>query len=157
MRLETADNASPIPPRSDRRVRWRFGARNCVGLLDLRFQDVDSVPGCPLFLWRRVQRYEPILTCAVFASVMSFEEVVVDNLDKALELARSQGTEVFIGGGGTIYAQTIDKASCMYLSIIPGEFTGDTCFPEIHKSDWEIVRREDRGTFEFIEYRRRSC
>ena len=124
---------------------------------------LDSIRDQTIVMGRRsFEIFGPDLTSAhnivVTRSGVEFPgAVVVDNLDEALELARSKGTEVFIGGGGTIYAQTIDKASCMYLSIIPGEFTGDTCFPEIHQSDWEIVRREDRGTFEFIEYRRRSC
>ena len=81
--------------------------------------------------------------------------VVCGSIQEAVETARSYGKTVFSAGGGSIYAQTVPLADTMYLSYIKGNFEGDTYFPAFDKTEWDIVRREDRPAFEFIVYQRR--
>lgn len=38
--------------------------------------------------------------------------------------------EIFIIGGGSIYAQTIDMADRLYLTLVEGDFDADTYFPD---------------------------
>jgi dihydrofolate reductase len=78
----------------------------------------------------------------------------VSSLDEAIERAREHNTKVFVAGGASIYALAIDLADSMQLSYIKGDFAGDAYFPAFNEVDWNIVRREDRGAYEFVEYTR---
>lgn len=62
-------------------------------------------------------------------------------LDEALELAG--GDEVFVGGGGQVYRQTLERADRMYLTTVKQHVEGDTFFPPFDPADWTTVSRED--------------
>lgn len=60
--------------------------------------------------------------------------VVCDSLAKALDYARGvEKEEIFIIGGGSVYQQTIDLADRLYLTIVSGQYTADTYFPDYSK------------------------
>ena len=80
---------------------------------------------------------------------------VVDNVERAIEVAEGFGNTVFGGGGAKLYAQTLPLAEKMYLSYIEGEFSGDAYFPEFDESKWRVARRERHAAFEFVVYERR--
>ena len=68
-------------------------------------------------------------------SIYQTEDVtVVYSLDEALEKAlqgpQGKHSEVFIIGGGQIYAQAIEKADKLYLTLVEGDFSCDTFFPD---------------------------
>ena len=50
--------------------------------------------------------------------------------------------EMMVVGGAKLYAQTIPLASRMYLTLIHGNFDGDTVFPDFDAVDWKEVSRE---------------
>lgn len=58
--------------------------------------------------------------------------IVVNSLKKALKEAKvSPGSkEIFIGGGGQVYNQTLPLADRLYLTIVKGRFEADTFFPD---------------------------
>jgi len=59
--------------------------------------------------------------------------LVVNSLEKALKQAnKSPGgdKEIFIGGGGEIYKQSLPIADRLYLTIVKGNFEADTFFPD---------------------------
>ncbi len=58
-------------------------------------------------------------------------------------LNQAQGDEVFVGGGEEIFRQTLDSADRIYLTCIQKDFPGDAFFPELDKSVWRLVERED--------------
>lgn len=67
---------------------------------------------------------------------------VVSSLAEALDAA-GDDPEIFIIGGALVYAQALPLAARMYLTLIDGEFAGDTWFPEYDEREWcEIVRTE---------------
>ncbi len=69
---------------------------------------------------------------------------VAHSVEAALNLSQgAQGDEVFIGGGEEIFRQTLDRADRVYLTCIDREFPGDAFFPELDKSTWRLVERED--------------
>lgn len=71
---------------------------------------------------------------------------VVHSIDQALELAHRAGeSEAFILGGGHIYEQTKDLWDRLYLTEVHGAPEGDTMFPQIDKSQYE-VRFEEHHT-----------
>lgn len=83
---------------------------------------------------------------------------VVQSLDDALAYARALtntgSPEMFIIGGGEIYAQALPKADRLYLTLVddPGE-GADVFFPEYEK-DFTRVVSEESGVENGLPYRR---
>lgn len=76
--------------------------------------------------------------------------IVVSSLEQALEKAAAYPEDIYIAGGAEVYKQAMPLADKIYLSIIKGEFEGDTFFPEIDPGSWKIEKREEREKFEFL-------
>lgn len=59
---------------------------------------------------------------------------VVQSIDEALEMARSMSPpwpdEVFVVGGGEIYAQSLARVDVIYLTRIERDYAGSARFPE---------------------------
>jgi len=82
--------------------------------------------------------------------------IVSHSVEDAIQVASDLGERIFIAGGSTIYAQTIGLVSDMYLSHIYKSYEGDSLFPVIDQSQWNVVRREPHKEFEFVVYARRE-
>lgn len=67
---------------------------------------------------------------------------VVHSIETALT-GCSDHDELMLIGGATLYEQTLDQVSCMYITRINHSFSGDTWFPEFDLTQWEIVEKED--------------
>ncbi|WP_221564807.1 dihydrofolate reductase [Alkalihalobacillus sp. TS-13] len=65
--------------------------------------------------------------------------VVTHSLDEAL---RQDGEELIIIGGAEIFKQVLEKTSRIYLTYIDEEFEGDTYFPDLDESKWEMKSKE---------------
>ncbi len=73
------------------------------------------------------------------------------SLEEAVAMAKGDD-EAFIIGGAQIYAQALDVADRMYITLVERDYAGDTSFPEIDLSKWELIgeQRYERGeTFEY--------
>ena len=55
--------------------------------------------------------------------------------------------EIFIIGGAQIYAQALECADRLYLTLVEKDYEGDTSFPEIDYRYWQLVaeQRHERG------------
>lgn len=71
---------------------------------------------------------------------------VVGSPEQALAMFDPR-TEVFIIGGGQIYAQCMPLADRLYLTSVEADFEGDTFFPEIDERQWRMTscERFERG------------
>ncbi|WP_117595228.1 dihydrofolate reductase [Haloprofundus halophilus] len=83
-----------------------------------------------------------------------------DSVDAAMDAARElvgegDGT-VFVVGGATVYEQFLPRADRLVLTEIHESFEGDTEFPAFDRDSWVEVARDERGEFDFVEYRRRE-
>ena len=84
--------------------------------------------------------------------------VVTNSILQALQIAASSGEEeAFVIGGGEIYKQALPTADRIYLTRVHGTFEGDTHFPELPESDWEIVQADrhaadERHNYDFTIY-----
>lgn len=67
---------------------------------------------------------------------------VVHSLDDAFALAGKEDKEVFVIGGGSVYALAMSMADIIYLTKVQGIFEGDVFFPEIDESEWRLVSSE---------------
>lgn len=77
--------------------------------------------------------------------------LTAQSFEEALELAR-RDNEVFVAGGGQIYALALERTSRMYLTLVHAEVEGDTYFPKYDESRWKLVEREDHAADEANEY-----
>jgi dihydrofolate reductase len=77
---------------------------------------------------------------------------VVHSLDEAL----TREGELFVAGGGEIYAQAIARADRLYITHVKKPFDGDAKFPAIDLIHWRAVERElhedEPLPFEFVTY-----
>ncbi|GAA4124956.1 dihydrofolate reductase [Knoellia locipacati] len=77
----------------------------------------------------------------------------VHSLDDALGLAGPVG-EVFVAGGGEIYAQAMPFAHRLLITEVEQEPEGDVTFPEIDPAVWHESAREERDGFAWVTYER---
>ena len=83
---------------------------------------------------------------------------VVHSVDEAIHVAATlTDDEVFIVGGGTVYAQTLEQADRIYITLIDAEFPGDAFYPNIDFKDYRIVSEEkhsadERNPYDWIYY-----
>jgi dihydrofolate reductase len=90
--------------------------------------------------------------------------MIVDSIEKAIDYSREQDQEeVFIIGGGQIYAQSLELANKLYITEIKEKFAGDTYFPTYDKCAWEEVSRLEHDKderhlheFDFVIYDRKG-
>ncbi len=66
---------------------------------------------------------------------------VANSLEQALALTEKE-KEVFIIGGGKVYAQALNIAQKIYATRVHALFEADTFFPEISEKDWEITQQQ---------------
>lgn len=77
--------------------------------------------------------------------------IVVESMEKALEIA-SKDKNVFIIGGGEIYRIGIHYADKIELTRIFGIFDADVFFPEIDPNQWELQEEEFHSKDENHQY-----
>ncbi|NTW27024.1 MAG: dihydrofolate reductase [Candidatus Moranbacteria bacterium] len=80
----------------------------------------------------------------------TFDEVFV----KAREIEKE---EVFICGGGSVYAQTIGMADKLYLTVVKGDFDADVFFPEYGEFTKVVSERkssDENFKYSFLELER---
>ncbi len=81
--------------------------------------------------------------------------IVVNDLDKSLEIARANGEiETFIIGGAEIYNLGFALANKLYITEINTTLDGDTHFPGFDKKEWKEVSKihhdkDERHQFDF--------
>ncbi|WP_455448420.1 dihydrofolate reductase [Natrinema thermotolerans] len=89
--------------------------------------------------------------------------VVAHDLESALERAETAARErhddadrIFLAGGATVYEQFLPALDRLIVTEIHDDPEGDTSFPEWDRSEWDVVSRDDRDGFSFLEYARRE-
>lgn len=67
---------------------------------------------------------------------------VVPTLKEALALGATE-SEVFVIGGGEIFALALPRADRLHLTVVHAQVEGDTWFPEFDKTAW-VLESEER-------------
>jgi len=66
------------------------------------------------------------------------------DLAGSIEIARqTNAKQLFIIGGGEIYTQAIPLADTIYLTRVHTILKGDTFFPALDESQWELISNDD--------------
>jgi dihydrofolate reductase len=91
--------------------------------------------------------------------VMNHSQVeVAATLDEAIEAASSNEV-IFIGGGAAIYEQMLGRADRLELTLVEGNYDGDTYFPPYEHLIGDVfveTASESHDDFRFVTYERAS-
>jgi len=80
------------------------------------------------------------------------------SIDAALDAVADEEI-VFIGGGESIYEQFLPKADRLELTLIEGDYEGDTYFPPFEHlvgDVFDVTAVDERDGFRFVTYGRRE-
>ena len=77
--------------------------------------------------------------------------IIAPSLPAAIESCASH-EKIFICGGESIYRQALSLADKIELTLIHGQYEGDTFFPEIDSSRWTAVNTVSFDNYSFITY-----
>lgn len=67
---------------------------------------------------------------------------VFTDIDRALASCCNDA-EIFVIGGASFYQTMLDRADTLYITEIHQAFEGDTFFPEIKRTDWVELERQE--------------
>ena len=71
------------------------------------------------------------------------------SLEEAIAMAKEAcgDDEIFVMGGAQIYAEALNVVDRLYITRVERDYKGDTSFPEIDYSQWQLVSEEryERG------------
>ena len=78
---------------------------------------------------------------------------VVSSVDSAIAAA-GDADEIMVIGGSQIYDMALPQAGRLYLTRVHAEVEGDTFFPAVDESEWQLVSNElhaadERNEFDF--------
>ncbi|WP_407635478.1 dihydrofolate reductase [Magnetospirillum molischianum] len=109
--------------------------------------------------WERLGKQLPGRLNIVLTSAKVGMEVgspfLVNSLERALVWAEAAGTgEAFIIGGAAIYELAMPLVERIYLTEVHRNVVGDAYFPNIDRTAWREVSREDRETHSFVVFDR---
>ncbi|TVR55042.1 MAG: hypothetical protein EA425_01045 [Puniceicoccaceae bacterium] len=99
---------------------------------------LDTIRGHPVVMGRKtyqcLEEKLPVPWQGVITRSPGFtapDAEVFATPEQALEAARARASdEIFILGGGEIYARTLDLSDRLYLTLIDADYPGDTVFPD---------------------------
>ena len=115
---------------------------------------LQSFPKGPL-----KNRINVILTSNIPEPII--DELYVTSVKDCIDLLSKYNSEdIYIIGGGSIYAQFLPYCDTAYLTRVHKDFDADTFFPELSNDEWEITDisalKEYEGiTYRFYTYKRR--
>ena len=130
----------------DNRLLWKVPG-------DLpRFKALTT--GHPVIMGRKTfeslpPKFRPLpgRTNIIISSNPSFQPdgvIVVQSIDEAIKKATDApgSEEVFITGGGSVYAQAIEKADRLYITVVDASTDADTFFPEYSLLFTNVISKE---------------
>jgi dihydrofolate reductase len=85
--------------------------------------------------------------------------LVAHDLTGALNCCPTDEDEAFICGGGQLYREALPRADRIYLTVIPRAIPGDTYFPKISSTEFQVsqsesIQVEGVEPYEFFIYER---
>ena len=86
------------------------------------------------------------------------EVEVYHSVEEALEACAGEDP-IFIGGGAALYEQFLPLADRMELTVVEGDYDGDTFFPPYeHRvgTAYEVEADDRRDGYRFVTYRRKT-
>ena len=104
------------------------------------FESIVAMLGKPLPGRTNIVLVKPDEDASVIAGA---DVVIAHSIPEALQKAHSLDNEVFVIGGAQIYAQALQHADRLYLTLIDDDKEGDAFFPEYETLFTKKVSEED--------------
>lgn len=79
---------------------------------------------------------------------------VIHDINQIKEEFMNSEDTLIICGGAKIYEQFIDVVDEMWISLIDGNYEGDTFFPSNYEGDFNIISEEKKEGFTIIHYKK---
>ncbi len=90
----------------------------------------------------------------VSKSLSDFKGVrLVDDLSKLPDVV-DYDKRIFIIGGSEMYKLFLPHATVLHVSVVKGDYEGDTYFPQIIDDEWKTIVEVDMGSFVYKKLRR---
>ena len=86
---------------------------------------------------------------------------IVNNITEIDSLIKDE-KENFVIGGAQIYASLIGKCQKLYITQIDQDFVGDSYFPKIKETEWNLIEKikgpkdENDFEYEYLTYERKK-
>ncbi len=92
----------------------------------------------------------------VLSSTMQSRDdvIVVKSINKAFQIAQTYKKNIFVIGGSKVYEESIPFVNAIYISHIKEKYKGDTYFPKIDWSEWQVYEEKIFEEFIFTKYKR---
>ena len=75
--------------------------------------------------------------------------VVAASLEQAFDEAGRHGAEwAMVIGGHSLFREALPLADALFLTVVHGQYEGDTYFPDFDGTQWKVVEREHRSADE---------
>ena len=78
------------------------------------------------------------------------------SIDEALQALADQ-ERIFVIGGGQVYAEMLNRADELYLTMVNQEVKGDTFFPlyeELVRTRFKLTNKEEQNGFTYMDFQR---
>lgn len=62
--------------------------------------------------------------------------------------------DIFVVGGATIYKLSLPYANKLYISLIKGDYEGDTYFPKLDLSEYHLISERETEKVKYLVYER---
>lgn len=72
---------------------------------------------------------------------------VVHDIDEVVKRYQDSEDELVVIGGAMIYEAALPYVEKMVISLVEGDYTGDTYFPPFNHDDFETVQIEEKNGF----------
>lgn len=79
---------------------------------------------------------------------------VVEDLKKTIDAYKEKNEDLFITGGASVYKQALPYCDTILLSRIPGEYTGETYFPDFSEYNYRLIEEKPFETFTLEIYKK---
>lgn len=83
--------------------------------------------------------------------------LVATSVESALRLAAEIDEQVYVVGGGEVYADCLPHADELLITWVDAEPAGDTFFPPVNWSDWKESSREQHDGWALARYVRATA
>lgn len=73
-------------------------------------------------------------------------------IDAINHAKKSEDDKIFLIGGQSIYKEGLNFADSLDLTELKDDYEGDTYFPEFKKSEWKLIKSDEKEKYSFNQY-----
>ncbi len=88
--------------------------------------------------------------------LLTHKDLTIPNIEVIHDLKKPlEEMDLWVIGGAQIYKEMLPYANYLYVSLIKGDYTGDTYFPDIDYSNFVLESKKDTEVASYLVYKRK--